>query len=76
MNDNFLSSLGICKRAGKLVFGFETIKTAMQKGQAVLVFTAVDLSAKTAKELRYLCSQMEVELIETDYDMHQHKVLC
>ena len=69
MNDNFLSSLGICKRAGKLVFGFETIKTAMQKGQAVLVFTAVDLSAKTTKELRYLCSQMEVELIETDYDM-------
>lgn len=69
MNDNFLSSLGICKRAGKLVFGFETIKTAMQKGQAVLVFTACDLSEKTKKELRYLCSQMEVELIETEYDM-------
>ncbi len=69
MNDSFLSSLGICKRAGKLVFGFETIKTAMQKGQAVLVFTAQDLSEKTKKELRYLCSQMDVELFETDYDM-------
>ena len=69
MNDSFLSSLGICKRAGKLVFGFETIKTAMQKGQAVLVFTARDLSQKTTKELRYLCSQMDVEIIETDYDM-------
>jgi ribosomal protein L7Ae-like RNA K-turn-binding protein len=69
MNDPFLAALGICKRAGKLSFGFETVKCAMQIGQAQVVFSAVDLSPKTAKELRFLCSQLECELIETAYDM-------
>ena len=69
MNDPFLAALGICRRAGKLSFGFETVKYAMQIGQAQVVFCAADLSPKTAKELRFLCSQLECELIETAYDM-------
>ena len=69
MNDKFLAALGICRRAGKLVFGFETVKTAMQKGEAVLIITACDLSEKTKKELRFLSGQLETELIETLYDM-------
>ena len=69
MNDAFLSLLGLCRKAGKLVFGFETVKTAMQKGGAVIVFSARDLSPKTAKELKFICENLEVELIETAYDM-------
>ena len=69
MNDAFLSLLGLCKKAGKIVFGFETVKTAMQKGSAVIVFSACDLSLKTAKELKFICENLEVELIETAYDM-------
>lgn len=69
MNDAFLAALGICKRAGRLCFGFETVKTALQKGQAEIVFSAADLSKKTQKELSFLCSQLEVELFETAYDM-------
>ena len=69
MNDIFLNSLGICKRAGKLVFGFETVKTAMQSGYAVLIFTAADLSEKTKKGMRFLSSQMQIEFVETGYDM-------
>ncbi len=69
MNDAFLLSLGICKRAKRLVFGFETVKTAMQKGEAILVISARDLSEKTQKELCFLCEKMETELISTAYDM-------
>ena len=69
MNNSFLAALGICKRAGKTCFGFETVKTAMQKGEAYVVFSAADLSEKTKKELRFLCSQLETELVETAYDM-------
>lgn len=69
MNDAFLSLLGLSKKAGKLVFGFETVKTAMQKGNAEIVFSARDLSPKTAKELKFICENLEVELIETSYDM-------
>lgn len=69
MNDSFLSALGICKRAGRLCFGFETVKTAMQKDQVYVVFSASDLSEKTKKELRFLCRQFEAELIETEYEI-------
>ncbi len=69
MNDAFLSSIGIARRAGKLIFGFETVKTAMQRGGVYTVFTATDLSEKTAKELSFICSNMETELIKTAYDM-------
>ncbi len=69
MNDVFLSSLGLARRAGKLVFGFETVKTAMQKGEVEIVFSAKDISDKTAKELSFLCIKMETEHIKTAYDM-------
>jgi len=70
MNDGFLSALGLCKRAGRLVFGFETVKNAMQKGEAQIVFSATDLSLKTQKELAFLCETYEQEHIATKYDMH------
>ena len=69
MNNPFLDALGICKRAGKLCFGFETTKTAMQKGQVEIVFLASDLSLKSKKEMHFLCEQLEVEIIETKFDM-------
>lgn len=69
MNDAFLSLLGLSRKAGKLVFGFETVKTAMQKGDAEMVFSACDLSPKTAKELVFICENLEVEHIKTSYDM-------
>ena len=69
MNDVFLSSLGLARRAGKLVFGFETVKTAMQKGEAEVIFCASDISEKTAKEISFLSERMETELVKTAYDM-------
>lgn len=69
MNDAFLSALGLCKRAGRLVFGFETVKLSMQKGEAELVFSATDLSEKTAKELEFLTQNLYTEHIKTPYDM-------
>lgn len=69
MNDAFLSLLGLSRKAGKLVFGFETVKTAAEKGEALIVFSARDLSSKTAKELKFVCENLEVEHIETTYDM-------
>lgn len=69
MNDAFLSLLGLSRKAGKLVFGFETVKTAAEKGQALIIFSACDLSPKTAKELKFICENLEVEYIETHYDM-------
>ncbi len=69
MNDRFLSALGLCKRAGKLVFGFETVKNAVLKGDAEIIFSATDLSEKTKKELAFLCETYECEHIAVNYDM-------
>lgn len=70
MNDGFLSALGLCKRADRLVFGFETVKNAVLRGEAEIIFSATDLSAKTQKELAFLCETYEIEHIDTKYDMH------
>ena len=69
MNNPFLDALGICKRAMKLCFGFETTKTAMQKGQVEIVFLASDLSEKSRKEMHFLCKQLGVDIADTKFDM-------
>ena len=69
MNDEVLSALGLCRKAGKLIFGFDTVKFRMQKNEAVLVLSACDLSSKTAKELIFLTENTQTELIQTNYDM-------
>lgn len=69
MNDRFLEALGLCKKAGKLSFGFETVKLAAQKGEALIVFSSSDLSKKTQKELEFVCENTETEHIITEYDM-------
>lgn len=44
---------GLCKRAGKLVTGFDAVKDSIRKGKAWVVIIASDLSEKTIKELEY-----------------------
>lgn len=69
MNDAFLSALGLCKKAGKAVYGFETVKGAIMRSEAFLVFSACDLSSKTEKELCFLCENWGVQIIKTQYEM-------
>lgn len=69
MNDVFLQTLGLCRRSGRLVYGFDTVKNAVLGGQAELVFTACDLSQKTESRLCYVCTQTGTELIRTAYDI-------
>ena len=69
MNDRFLEALGLSKKAGKICFGFETVKLAAQKGEAQIIFSACDLSKKTQKELEFICENTKTEHIITEYDM-------
>lgn len=48
-NDRFLSFLGICKRAGKLVSGAETVTKAVNEGKARIVLYAADASENSLK---------------------------
>ncbi len=51
MNDRLLSFLGLCRRAGKLVIGFDPVREAVETGKAFLVLVAADISANTLKKL-------------------------
>ena len=60
MNSHFLSTLGLAMRAGKLTFGFDTVKAAVQAGQVFLLMTGEDLSPKTVKETRFLAESQQI----------------
>jgi ribosomal protein L7Ae-like RNA K-turn-binding protein len=66
MTDKLLSLLGICRKANKLVFGFEKSAEAMAARKAALVLLAADISTKTAKEVRFLAAANSAAVMEID----------
>lgn len=63
MKDKLLSLLGICRKAGKLISGFDAAAESVKKGESGLVLTASDLSPKTKKEIEFITSKKHVETI-------------
>ncbi len=51
MNDKLLNFLGIARRSGSLVLGFDKVCESVEKGKASLVMTAQDTSQNTYKAL-------------------------
>ena len=69
MDSRVLSSLGLCSKAGKLIFGVPMIIEAMQKGKKIyLVLEAGDTSDNTHKKITDKCSFYGVEKIKLDFD--------
>ena len=50
-NDRLLSFLGLCKRAGYLISGAETVTKAMNDDKALLALYASDASANSLKNV-------------------------
>ena len=64
-----LGSLGLCAKAGKLIYGVPMIIEAMQKGKKVyLVLEASDTSDNTNKRLNDKCSFYGVGKIRLNID--------
>ena len=69
MDTRILGSLGLCSKAGKLIFGVPMIIDAMQKGKKIyLVIEAGDTSDNTHKKITDKCSFYGVEKIRLDFD--------
>lgn len=60
--NNILSLISLCKRAAKLVLGFDRVKESIFNYQAQGVYLARDISAKTKKEVEFLCARDQVPL--------------
>lgn len=62
--NNVLSNLGMCRRAGKLVLGFDAVCNLLSKNNLnVVVFLTSDTSKKTIKEIKYHASKNDVEVV-------------
>lgn len=69
MDNRILTSLGLCAKAGKLIFGVPMIIEAMQKGKKIyLVIESGDTSDNTHKRITDKCSFYGVEKIQIDVD--------
>lgn len=67
----FLSSLGLCRRAGKLQVGTEAVLLALRKGRAAFVFLASDVSDNTRKKLTSSCAYYKTPLKEACHTMSE-----
>ncbi len=69
-NDKLLSTLGLCRRAGKTVCGVDEIcKRMREKKDVLLVLVAKEISDNTRKKISDKCSFYGVPAIFTEYDM-------
>ncbi|MBO6301116.1 MAG: ribosomal L7Ae/L30e/S12e/Gadd45 family protein [Ruminiclostridium sp.] len=57
--NNRLATIGLCRRAGKLVLGFDAVVAEIKSPKKTVsgVLLASDLSEKTKKEVRYECEK-------------------
>jgi ribosomal protein L7Ae-like RNA K-turn-binding protein len=68
--DKLLTTMGLARKAGRLVYGYETVKDSIQKRKAILVLTASDLSAKTLSNVEFLCAE-KVRHVSIERTMEQ-----
>ncbi|MBQ8614908.1 MAG: 50S ribosomal protein L7 [Ruminiclostridium sp.] len=56
---NSLGTIGLCRRAGKLIFGFDAVKDEVMKPASKVsgVVIADDLSDKSKKEVNFICGK-------------------
>ena len=62
------ASLTMCRKAGKLLLGFDADKEAAQQKQVKLFLLAADASAKTEKEIRFFAGTLPVRKLPFDMD--------
>lgn len=53
--EKFFNLFTICEKSGKLVKGFDISKETVSAGKAACVMVTADVSAKTLKEVSFMC---------------------
>ncbi|MBQ8921122.1 MAG: ribosomal L7Ae/L30e/S12e/Gadd45 family protein [Oscillospiraceae bacterium] len=64
--------LTICRKAGKLLLGFDAVKEAAQQGQVFSILLACDVSPKTEKEIRFFAGEIPVRKLKMDMETLKH----
>jgi predicted RNA-binding protein YlxR (DUF448 family) len=64
---NILNTLGLCKRAGKMITGFDAVVADIAKAAGVLI--TMDLSEKSKKEITFHCQKHGKKVVEINHTM-------
>ncbi|MBQ7522172.1 MAG: ribosomal L7Ae/L30e/S12e/Gadd45 family protein [Clostridia bacterium] len=68
MNNQFLSFLGLCRRAGKMTIGYDSVIQSVMDNESYLVILANDISKKTEKNLIEKLAGNSIEILKIPYD--------
>ncbi len=66
-----ISLIGLSRRAGKLVMGYDAVVMAVKKKTAILVIIASDVSEKTKKNTYFECEKCGVSVIQINETMEE-----
>ena len=68
--------LTICIKAGKSIKGFDSVCDAVKEGKAFCVLAASDASARTLKEVNFVCSGRNVPVYTTELSKEEMLNIC
>ncbi len=68
MNDKLAGLLGLSRRAGHLVCGFDAVAGLLKAHRTKLVLLASDLSDKTEKEVRFIGKDSTADIVRISLD--------
>lgn len=67
--------LSICRKAGRLVVGFDVVKESIAGGKARLVVLASDVSEKTSEQITFAANRDRVRLLPLRETMDELSVI-
>ena len=73
MNDSLLPSIGLARKAGKLILGFDAVSTACKNSTAALVLLSEDLSPIVRIAQQYEIRWFDAPFQMGDIDRLLHK---
>jgi len=66
-----LQNLGLCRKAGALVMGFDAVVEVVKKNKAVGILVTSDISAKTLKEIKFHAEKNNTEIVHMSAEMEE-----
>ena len=66
MKTKLIGLLTICRKAGRMVMGFDPVKDALSGGKAKIILLAADLSPRTEKEVNFYAAKSSVQVLKTE----------
>lgn len=68
-NEKIMNLLTMCRKAGKMALGFDSVKESILKRKAELILLASDISPKTEKEIRFFADKNGIPAVKTGSTM-------